>query len=519
MMKSKRNNHLSGYNTSLFYYRLTVLILPFLLGLVSLTSHHAETAIHGKGTSEKYLVLDTRIVNKIDNLHLVSGSVSKSGKNPLFSEEFFSEPPKRWEARYDNMYPSVVYDKPEKLFKLWYNCFVQDYGSENTPLAERPNNPYKTEKRRIGILYACSKDGIKWVKPSLGQIEYMGTKDNNIVMLDVEGGVLMDVHDPDPQRKFKMFIHNHKYASNNHMATAFSPDGITWSEPVDWKNFDTRGDTHNNAIWVPESNQYIGVSREWGRIANGKNFRYPVLTTSKDFINWSEPIPVFVMPDTIDQVYSMPIFKYGSVYLGLPAIFHTGEKLNNKTTCELAWSPDAIHWQRINEGVELIPLGSGTYPAGDYDCGCIYASCPVVRGDKIWIYYGGSNGNHNAFREGSLNLAILRLDGFAGYTVTDEAANGLLKTNSFVISGNTLRISADISGDGFINAALIDDAGHEIKGYGFEDFQTITQNVSDDEIKWKGKKISEFLDKKLRLQFQLKNATLYSISGSVTFAD
>ena len=37
-------------------------------------------------------------------------------------------------------------------------------------------------KDGIWVCYAESKDGINWVKPHLGIVEYKGTKDNNIIM-------------------------------------------------------------------------------------------------------------------------------------------------------------------------------------------------------------------------------------------------------------------------------------------------------------------------------------------------
>ncbi|MFP6873005.1 MAG: serine hydrolase domain-containing protein, partial [Verrucomicrobiales bacterium] len=68
----------------------------------------------------RYLVLDSRIIEKKQNARLTPGTVKKHPGNPLFGED------RRWEPRYDNMYPNVIYDRAEKLYKCWYSPFIID---------------------------------------------------------------------------------------------------------------------------------------------------------------------------------------------------------------------------------------------------------------------------------------------------------------------------------------------------------------------------------------------------------
>ena len=49
--------------------------------------------------------------------------------------------------------------------------------------------------------------------------------------------------------------------SNRYMQVAFSADGQHWGEPTKI-GAGVKGDTHNNAIWVPELNRYVGITRE-----------------------------------------------------------------------------------------------------------------------------------------------------------------------------------------------------------------------------------------------------------------
>lgn len=94
------------------------------------------------------------------------------------------------------------------------------------------------EKRRhFRVCFAKSRDGRKWEKPSLGLVDYAGSKENNLV--DLGGGefcvvgciVFHDPDDADESRRFKMFFESRKYGGKS--AVAYSPDGVRWTESPD----------------------------------------------------------------------------------------------------------------------------------------------------------------------------------------------------------------------------------------------------------------------------------------------
>ena len=62
-----------------------------------------------------HLFLDPRVIASTANAKLELGRVQKRAANPLFVEDFFAVPPKRWEARLDNVYPSVI-TTPKQAF-------------------------------------------------------------------------------------------------------------------------------------------------------------------------------------------------------------------------------------------------------------------------------------------------------------------------------------------------------------------------------------------------------------------
>ena len=463
-------------------------------------------------------VLDNRIVNKTENLRLTLGEVSKSESNPLFSEEYYADPPKRWEARFDNLYPNVIYDEKDELYKLWYSVIIRDPSSEKTPLDARDNTEYSSDVSRLhGLLYACSEDGISWTKPGLDIIDFDGSTKNNIVMSTrshgVHGaGVLYDVEEEEPERRFKAF---YKDEIVKRMAVGFSSDGLHWTNPVHWPEHNAAGDTHNNAVRLP-GHGFVGITRTFVG-SKEERVRAVLRTESDDFINWSEPTLVFQGTGPHDQIYSMPIFKYGSIFLGLPAIFHKGNRDApdwDTVDTELAWSPDTLHWYRVCPGEPLIPRGVGRYPSGAYDCGCVYAAVPLPADDEMHIYYGGSNGLHNGFREGSFCLATLPRGRFAGYRA---AASGRLETTPFKQNAGGIAINADVDG-GSIRAGLTNGSGGWIDGFGPDDCSTIREGGLDIELQWR-KDIRSLNGHSAKLVFELEGATLYSIAGDLSFEE
>jgi hypothetical protein len=382
-----------------------------------------------------------------------------------------------------------------------------------------------------GICYAVSRDGIRWEKPELGLVEFNGSKKNNIVVRQYHGpGIFKDLRDHDPKRRYKMFFldqtgTNAGAKQRGHSVT-FSSDGLHWSSPLRCPKIGGVYDAAHSAFWAPDLGKYVGFMRmnTHGR-AIGR-------TESADFENWTESILVLHGTDYIQvpaktgmceagclrfkkQVYSMPVFRYGGVYLGLPAIYDIGDgRQTDLVQTELAWSPDSIQWHRICPGTPLIPpgpmdLGAAARVPKDtrsYDWGCIYAAdAPVVLQDEIRIYYNGSNGPHTDWRDGFFCLAILRPDGFAGYEPSDTSQTGIIITNPLKCTGKNLRVTADVKG-GALDVSVLGDEQTPVS-------HTTTADVGV--VRWKnGIDLTGYQGKPIRIKFELKLAKLYSFNFS-----
>jgi hypothetical protein len=346
----------------------------------------------------------------------------------------------------------------------------------------QPNATGKTDRD------AVSKDGLKWEKPVLGQVEFAGSKANNLVVRGPHGaGVFKDLRERDAQRRYKMFYQG--------MEVRFSTDGLHWSDPVPCPQIEARGDTHNNAFWATELNRYVGITRLWlGQRIVGR-------TESPDFVHWSKAVEV-LRGDPQEQTYAMPVFCYADAWLGLVMIL---DRRSDRVRCELAWSPDTAHWERIDPGVPLIP---NSERVGDYDWGCVYgAAAPVVRDGPIRLYYGGSNGPHGGWRDGFFCLATLRPDGWAGYLPTDPDRPGKVVTQPLLFPGKPLRVTVDAAG-GSVRVTVVDREGNRLASGG-----PVTGNLTDAVVPFTDdSELRKRNGQVIRLQFELTKAKLYSFS-------
>jgi len=452
---------------------------------------------------DRYLLLDSRIIEETENVMLTVGTVHKDENNPLFKED------KPWEPRFDNPYCSVTYDEEEKIFKCWYSIFIKSGGEDDFPgegLAsdKRAWVKWTEGDRDFGVCYATSRDGIHWEKPELGLIDFNGSKKNNIVIEFNHGvTVIKDLHETDPAKRYKA-IHPESEGS----AVWFSSDGIHWGEKIDIGPMDD-GDTNNCVWWDPDLKKYVIITRHWGGANTpgrygGGGHRQKSRSVSEDFLNWSKCEVVIDGLDLRMQIHDMPVVRHAGVYLGMVGLFDIHA---SRQWCELAWSPDSIEWHRIQPGKPLIANGP---VMGDYDWGCVFAAVPLIGKDKIRMYYGANDGRFMAWRNGFFCLAWLRADGFAGYEQIAGGSNktGSIRTKPVSVVADSLCISADIAPSGYVKVTALDeDNGKLAEG------ELVTKTVTDARIQWEdGFSFKKLKGKEIKLGFELRESKLYSFS-------
>lgn len=409
--------------------------------------------------SRKYFFFDSGVVeaHQCENAKLLLVKAHKDTENsPVLREEYFASSPKQWEVRYDNGYPNIFWDQEKKVFRLYYTTFIVDRESAETSLDERRLKTYKPGHNRVTALcYAESQDGINWTKPNLGLVEFNGNKANNIVLRNAHGaGVLCDPGDPDICRRYKLITKMRYSERNSYMAVAFSSNGINFSVPQAWREFNPPADTHNFVFKDMRTNKYILITRLW---KNG--VRIPAISESSDFLNWTRPVEVARGIGFANQIYSMPVFCHGDIYLGLASLYHDGDELAedfDTVDLSLIYSNDLTRFDWIEPEGILLERGEGKYPDGAWDSGCIYASSPVEIDNKLWIYYMGGNGPHTNFRETGLGRASLDKDKFAYYGPSDSTKEMIVTLRPANFYGKNLRILADIDETGWIKCEVLD---------------------------------------------------------------
>ena len=450
---------------------------------------------------EKHLVLDSRIIESTKNAKLTIGEVRKEKSNPLFVED------RTWEPRYDNMYPNVIYDEEENLYKCWYCPFIVDQRTTEThPDRRKPSLTQYMDARPAGreeaLLYATSKDGINWTKPNLGIVNFNGNSNNNIVSRGLSGaGVIKDELEKLPGRRYKAF-----YCSNSGYKMRYSSDGLNWGDEVSLPGVG-ESDCHANMIWSPELKKYVGILRHYDPIPVTGN-RKIARTESIDSVTWTKSETI-IEGTPQDQLHDMVIFRDGGVYLGLLGCMNYPSKETRngvRQHIELAWSPDSYKWHRINPGTPFISnskSNNNEYGKMPYDWGCVFPSAPVFVDDEIRIYYGASDWYFFDWRKGGLALATLDKNRWAGYEAVDDDSKAIVTTTPLKVDNN-IHITADVGKGGLIVVNVLDQKGEILVSS-----QGIKNSCTEFKLNF-GPEYNHLKGSKCRIQFIINRAKIYS---------
>jgi hypothetical protein len=192
---------------------------------------------------------------------------------------------------------------------------------------------------------------------------------------------------------------------------------------------------------------------------------------------------------------------------------------------QLTVSHDGFDWERALDRKVFLQYG----PVGSWDGGwvCPTSNPPIRFRDKLYIFYHGRRSFHWGTRPrvfdqdgetyvindagfghvGSIGLAFLRVDGFASMDAGETP--GELLTKPLRLAGLELVLNA--SAKGSIRVAVMDAAGRPIPGYGATDCRPFSGDSIEHAVVWAGHPdLRDLSGKTVRLQFHLKNASLYS---------
>lgn len=458
---------------------------------------------------------------------------------------------------------NVIRDPADGLFKCWYeNWLLEDAGKIPSYFRESDGKICVDVHGEFPscMCFAQSRDGIHWDKPEMDIVRDNGAGTNIVLGRGVCGDqahcptVLLDPLETDPSRRFKvLFMCDIESVIEGTTGTACfavatSPDGCHWQLMPEQPVFGTirslgdvvtiTADPDSRTYWLnnrhPDmctvpTDPACPATRSWISPYGPENFarenrRRVFRSDSADMIHWSHPRPLIVPDDALDNLddcfYGMEQFQVGDDWLGFLNVLHMTD---NTMDVQLVYSRDGCNFQRIRPGRAWLDTGD----AGAWDATMVsICSKPVLVGDDLYIYHGGTVNHHDWWMVGAaegldhpethatdkvrycLGLVTMKRDRFVSLD-TGPVREGVLITHPVRARGSELVVNAACRKGGYIRAELTDPAGKVIDGFEKENCLPFGADAVDHTFQWKaGKGIpsGEFL----RIRFFMRKAEIFS---------
>lgn len=331
-----------------------------------------------------------------------------------------------------HFYGAVLNDNGK--FRMWYYaCSLKE-----------PGDAYRADVSKLlqgPVCYAESDDGIKWVKPKLGQVEVRGSKANNAVLLPdavVETvSVIKDESDPDPQRRYKM-VYNPHNGTTWVIRTATSPDGYRWKAAA---NFAIDQFIEPSGFYQFNGMYFVNGQRSTPGEGGHPGGRQGKALLSVNFETWlpgdTEAFHLVEPADPADRGTTKPYDQvhlgvggasFGNVVVGLYGLWHNQPGNNKdqerwgwfgygKISCDLGLviSNDGMHFREPVKGRVYIsrtdapatPIAGHNYPTILTQSG----NGILNVGDETRIYFGRwMNADYGMGYSGEVGLATLPRD-------------------------------------------------------------------------------------------------------------
>ena len=450
---------------------------------------------------ETLVFCDDAMLAETDNIWQSLHHPLKHEANPVLEAD------RPWEGYVVLQPGTVVYDKQNECFQMWYN---------SQPSRDKPDVGHY-------LCYATSVDGLHWEKPELGLVEFEGSTANNIQLRNVSWThcVLKDDADVDADRRYKLLWWPE---DGSGIYAAVSPDGVRWQPCGEGPVIPQRatGDTCS-FMRDPASGQYWLYHKTR---TPSRPIRMISRMVSDDFLHWS-PTRRVLAPDAFDppdtQFYGLSAFPYAGQYLGLLWVYHT---YPHTLDVQLVSSRDGVSWDRTAGRklfVHLLPTNE--YRGGAFDSAQIYpSSVPVEKDGRLWLYYCGLTVPHNALaqdQDGRIGLATIRPDGFCSL---DATSPGYALTRPFTWNGSRLQVNAATAvpapaagdpGSGSVAVQLEDENGQAIPGFSAQECTPFVGDATVAVLDWRGRNdLSHLVGRTVRLRILLEDCNLYSLRAS-----
>lgn len=395
--------------------------------------------------------------------------------------------------------------------------------------------------------YAESRDGITWVKPKLGLVEFEGSKENNILLPPQPAG------EPQYTKNLSVFLDTRPGVPADERYKAVgarwphgvfvlaSPDGLHWRL---WRKEtvfkEGAFDSQNVAFWSELEQCYVLYFRTFSgwtdystKKFNVAGFRSISRTTSPDMIHWSEPVRMSFGPTPLEQLYTnhtRPYFRAPYLYIATPMRlvmgrrFLTDEEMdaqglgkgfrgiagndhhipNEVADTVLMTSRGGRRYDRTFMEAFVRPgLDKGNWVSRNG----IPATGFVQTGPTEMSLYVGQN-----FVQPTAHLAryTLRLDGIG--SVHADYVGGELLTKPLTFTGSKLTLNVSTSAAGGVRVEIQSADGEPIPGYTLQECPVLVGDSIERVVTWTmGSDVSPLAGRTVRLRVVLKDADLYAL--------
>ena len=380
------------------------------------------------------------------------------------------------------------------------------------------------------ICYATSPDGLQWNRPNL-DIQPGTNRILDPAITPDSWAVFPDYGAQDPEQRWKIYLRPPGGMIPG--LCMVSGDGIHWSQPIESGITGDRSTMFYNPFrkkWVYSLRSGVrGRSRHYWEhedfLAGAKweDFTYthgpktPVFWAGADRLDPPDP-----QIGQKAQLYNLDAVAYESIMLGIYQI-HLGPPNNEcmktglpKTTeLNLAYSRDGFHWDRPDRSPFIPATRQDTWDRGYVQS--VGGLC-LIRGDKLWFYYIGFQGNakrlsphwleNGMYDRGSTGVAFLRRDGFASLDAADQPRT--LTTRPVRFSGKHLfvNLAAD---KGALRAEVLDEHNKPIEPFTLANCVSLRADSTLEPVRWTGADdLSSLTGRPVRFRFELESGSLYA---------
>jgi hypothetical protein len=400
--------------------------------------------------NRKVLFIDMLEVSRMEGLVETLHAMRKHPANPVLRPG----PDGAWDDLRAHLYGDVLYDGQK--FRMWYT-------GENRHQNLDPEGVI----RHVG--YAESTDGINWVKPTLNQVDFNGSKANNIVDVDYSeqksGGakfaaymplVIKDSRETEPSRRYKMIVEQER-GNTLH----FSADGIHWSDAGTINPRLIPGTQEHNPEYFGDRRNLIDdwmetdPQRRWkiyGHCDIGKNMRDFLRKTclywSPDLFHWSaDPDNPIMHPRAgaeVEQHLTSVWPTHAAIYVGMFDVWDAAQLMQQ----QLISSRDGRHFVHVFDGKPVLEMGK----PGEWDGAWISpGNVPIEVNNELWYYYAGGPapiGPQKAWFSALMQtgLATIRRDGFVSLDVQQGKREGYFETLPWTATASPIQLELNADG-------------------------------------------------------------------------